>query len=133
MGVRLIRVRPAEWLAGAAGVVLIVSVFLGWVSTALGVILVLLALVGVALLVAQAARPSPALPTALSVLTVLAGLVATIIVAVRLIADGEGGAWLGLAGALGLLVAGWWSVATEPVRGMPLPEVRARPAPPPGG
>ena len=91
------------------------------------------ALLGVALLVAQAASPSPALPTALSILTVLAGFAATIVVAVDLLADGEGGAWVGLAGAVGLLAGGWWSMATEHVRGMPTPEVRARPAPPPGG
>jgi hypothetical protein len=130
---KLVRVRPAEWLAGVAGVVLIASLFLGWASAVLDVILALLALAGLALLVAQAARPSPALPTALSVLTILAGFVATIIVVVRLLAEGEGGAWLGLAGALALLGAGWWSMATEDVRGMPMPEVRARPAPPPGG
>jgi hypothetical protein len=131
--VSLVRVRPAEWLAGAGGVVLIVSLFVGWASTVLVVILALLALAGPALLVEQAARVSPALPSALSALSVLAGLAAAIIVAVHLIVSGDGGAWLGLAGALGLLAGGWWSMGSERVRGVPAPEVEMRPAPPPGG
>jgi hypothetical protein len=159
--VRRVRVRPGEWLAGAAGVLLIVSLFLtwytapgfrplaratgyaplggfgtGWQAFAVAdVLLTVLALSGVALLVAQAARSSPALPTALSIFTVLAGVVATIVVVVQLLGGPDGaslgaGAWLGLAGALGLLAGGWWSLATETVRGMPEPEVEVRPAPP---
>ena len=71
----------------------------------------------------------PAIPTALSILTVLTGLAATIVAIVRLIASPGTTAWLVLGGALGLLTGGWWSMATEEVRGMPLPDVEVRPAP----
>ena len=56
---------------------------------------------------------------------------ATILVAIELLAGSDlgAGAWLGLAGALGLLAGGWWSMATETVRGMPVPDVEVRPAP----
>ena len=118
----LVRVRPGEWLAGAAAVLLIAAPFFD-------VVLTILALPGLALLVAQAVRRSPALPTALSILTVLTGAAATIVAIVRLLASPGTAAWLVLGGALGLLSGGWWSLATETVRGMPSAEVEARPAP----
>jgi hypothetical protein len=156
----LVRVRPGEWLAGAGGVLLIASLFLtwypapaappragatpyaplggfgtGWQAFAVvDVILTILALSGPALLVVQATWSSPALPATLSIVAILAGFVATILVAIELLTppDGAGlgaGAWLGLAGALGLLVGGWWSMGTETVRGVPQPDVEVRPAP----
>jgi hypothetical protein len=69
---------------------------------------------------------------------VLAGAAATIVVVIELLTppdgmDVAGGAWLGLAGALALLVGGWWSLATETVRGVAAPDMEVRPAPPPGG
>ena len=112
---------------------------LGWRRTAwlrtgaFAGVLAALALVGIALLVAQATRDSPALPTALSVITVLAGLIATIVVVVRLLDRPSAlglGAWLGLVGALALLAGGWWSLKAAHVRGVPGPEVEGRPAPP---
>ena len=118
----LVRVRPGEWLAGAAAVLLIAAPFFD-------IVLTVLALPGLALLVAQAARRSPALPAALSIVTVLAGTAATIVVIVRLLGSPGTATWLSLAGALGLLAGGWWSMATETVRGVPLPEVEVRPAP----
>jgi hypothetical protein len=155
----LVRVRPAEWLAAAAGALLFASLFATWYPAAgvapgftgyapLGgfgtgwqafavadIVLTVLAATGPALLFAQATRDSPAVPTALSAAAVFAGLVATIVVIVHLLArpDGSGlgaGAWLGLAGALGLLAAGWRSTAEEAVPGVPAPRVESRPAPP---
>jgi hypothetical protein len=118
----LVRVRPGEWLAGAAAVLLIAAPFFD-------VLLTILALPGLALLVAQAVRRSPALPTALSIFTFLAGVAATIVAIVRLLASPGTAAWLVLGGALGLLTGGWWSLATEEVRGVPAPDVEVRPAP----
>jgi hypothetical protein len=142
--VNLVRVRAAEWVAGAAGAALFVSLFLtwygadgsGWEAFAIAdVVLAVLAASGPALLAAQATRRSPALPTALSVLSVLAGLAATIVVVVRLLdrpdtLDPALGAWVGLAGAIGLLAGGWWSLHVAQVRGVPAPQVEIRPAPP---
>jgi uncharacterized membrane protein len=118
----LVRVRPAEWLAGAAAVLLIAAPFFD-------VVLTILALPGLALLVAQAVRRSPALPAALSIVTILAGVAATIVAIVRLLSSPGTAAWLVLGGALGLLTGGWWSMATEEVRGVPAPDVEVRPAP----
>jgi hypothetical protein len=159
----LVRVRPAEWLAAVAGAVLFASLFIVWYEphgipvppgatgyaplpaptgwqafSVLDIVLTVLATSGLLLLVVQASWRSPAVPSYLSVATVLAGAAATIIVVVRLLVRPEetglgAGAWIGLAGALGLLVCGWWSMGTEHVRGMPAPAVEARPAPPPGG
>lgn len=155
----LVRVRTAEWLAGAAGALLFISLFVTWYPAAgvkpgftgyapLGgygtgwqafavadVVLTVLAATGPALLLAQATRESPALPSFLSAASVCAGFAATIVVVVHLLVrpDGSGlgaGAWLALAGALGLLVSGWRSMAAEHVRGVPAPRVPVRPAPP---
>jgi hypothetical protein len=143
--VSLARVRPAEWAAGLAGAVLLVALFLPWYGTlaawdafdVIGVLLALLALPGPALLVAQAVRQTPAMGAALAIIGVLTGFVATILVAIRLIwpaANGAlgAGAWLGLAGAVGLAAAAWWSMGTEVVPDMPAPDVEVRPAPPAG-
>lgn len=115
-----------EWLAGAGGVVLIVSLYAG--PPALAVLLFLLALPAVALPVAQATRRSPALPVALAVLSGAGGLIAVILALVRLPGTA---AWLGVAGALGVLAGGWLSLRTEAVPGEPAPHVPRRPAPPP--
>ncbi len=160
------RVRAGEWLAGAAGALLLVALFLDWyertavpaargstayapMSSALtawqafsatDVLLALLALSGLALLAVQLTRRSPALPTAMSVVTVTCGIVAVLLVLVRLIAQpGDNaaveiapGAWLALLGALGLLAGGWWSLATERSPGAPVPRTAVRRAPPAG-
>jgi hypothetical protein len=118
----LVRVRPAEWLAAASAVLLIAAPFFD-------VLLTLLALPGLALLVAQAVRRSPAIPAALSIVSVLTGAAATVVAIVRLLASPGTTAWLVLGGAVGLLTGGWWSMATETVPGVPPPEVEVRPAP----
>jgi hypothetical protein len=143
------RVRAGEWLAGAAGLLLLVSLFLDWYDgpgsdgpgTVVTVVLALLALSGPALLAVQATRSSPALPAALSVIVVTCGALATLLVLVKLVLQpGDNGAvglaagaWIALVAALGLLAAGWRSMGTERNPGAPVPRVEVRPAPPAAG
>ena len=139
------RLRDGEWLAGGGGLALLASLWLDWYGgmtawqalAVIDVLLALLALVPLALVVAQATRRSPAVPVALSVLTPLAGALAAALIAFRLIdlPDGavavHGGAWLALAAALVVVVGGWRSMRVERVPGVSLPPVEALPAPPP--
>ena len=148
----LVRLRPGEWLAAAGGAALLVSLFLPWygararVATVTGfsafavidVLLVLLALLAFALAVLQATRDSPAMPVAVSVVTVPFGLVGVLVVLFRIVDEPgpdafievEPGAWVGLAGALAVLAGAWLSLATEHVRGLPPgPEPELRPTP----
>jgi hypothetical protein len=139
------RLRPAEWIAGAAGSGLLAALFVGWYSGAsaweafsvLDVVLALLALVPLALVVLQATRESPSLPATFSTLTVLAGLLATLLIGYRIIdqpgpdaaADVEGGAWIGLAAAVLTAGAGWRSLADESSPGRARPPIEDLPAP----
>ncbi len=139
------RVRDGEWLAAGGGVALLASLFLDWYGgrtawqglAVIDVLLALLALVPLALFAAQATRPSPAVPVALSVLTPLAGALAAVLIAARMIdrpdaAQGlHRGAWLALAAALVVVAGGWRSMRVERVPGVSLPPVEALPAPPP--
>jgi hypothetical protein len=116
------RIRAGEWLAGVGGVALIVG---AWSAPAvIAVLLCLVALLAIALPVAQATRRSPALPVALGVLTATVAIVAVALAAVV-------GAWLALAGALAVLAGGWLSLRAERVPGETAPHVPRRPAPPP--
>jgi hypothetical protein len=144
---RIGRLRDGEWIAGAGGVALIASMFLGWYSGAsawrafsvLDVVLLLLALVPLALVVLQATRESPSLPVAFSVLTMLAGTLATLLIAYRLLdqpgpndrVEVEPGAWIGLAAAAMTAAGGWRSMRVEEIPGVPLPPVEDLPAPAP--
>jgi hypothetical protein len=124
------RLRPGEWLAAAAGVVLIVSLFMADEFGVIGIVLVLVALVAFALFVLQATRISPALPVAFGVLTVTAGSIGTLLAVVLVIGDGGDGAWLSLAAVVALTIGGWLSIRDERVRGLPAqPEPELRPGP----
>jgi len=139
------RLRDGEWLAAGGGVALLASLFLDWYGgrtawqglAVIDVLLALLAFVPLALFAAQATRPSPAVPVALSVLTPLAGALSAVLIAVRMFDRpdaGQGlhrGAWLALAAALVVVVGGWRSMRVERVPGVSLPPVEALPAPPP--
>jgi hypothetical protein len=155
------RLRDGEWIAGAAGVALIASLSLHWYgfesanlvplggggaeATAwqafgvLDVVLVVLALFPLALVVLQASRESPAIPVAFSVFSLLAGLLAALLILVRIVDQPgdnalvgvEPGAWLGLAAALVIAGGAYRSLRVEPIPGARLPAVREMPAPSP--
>jgi hypothetical protein len=140
------RLRLGEWLAGAGGVLMIVSLFLPWYAGASGyealsvidVLLTLLALLALSLPFLQATRDSPALPVGAGVVTVVLGIVGVLLVLFRLIddpfsgAEVRGAAWLGLVAALAIEVGSWRSLAGEYVEGLPPdlePELRPTPSP----
>ena len=138
------RLRDGELIAGAGGLALLVSLFLGWYSGAsaweafsvVDVLLALLALVPLALVVVQATRESPSLPVAFSVFTVVAGLLATLLVLFRIVdkpggGDVELGAWIGLAAAVVTAAGGWRSMRVEEIPGAPDPPVQDLPLPAP--
>src|SRR3954454_1225155 len=122
------RLRHGEWIAGIAGVVLLVSLFLDWyrgggAAKATGwesfvvtdVVLAIAAVMGIALAAAAATQRTPAVPQALSALTTPVALVAAVLAVIHTISlpDGasgrEGGLWRGQAGRLGVLAGAWRS------------------------
>jgi hypothetical protein len=134
------RLGAGEWLIGVAGIVLLASLFLPWYegacpSAAAGcapaelsawealavtdVLLGLLAACALLVVVVTAAQRVPALPLALDGLLALAALVGSILVWVRMLAlpaaaSGRAWAlWLGLAGALGILVGAFLAMRDE--------------------
>ena len=131
--------RPAELLAGAAGLELAVSLFLpwyefagvrenAWQSLTLTEIPAALAALGALTLVATTVtRRSPAVPLAVATATATFALVALVAIAVRAGAPPAGasercyGLWLALAGALLVLVAALLSLRDErPSWGVPV-------------
>jgi drug/metabolite transporter (DMT)-like permease len=145
--VDLRRLRAGEWLALAAGITLIVSLFLPWYETddgdvsgfavmsVIDILLVLVAAVGITLAVLQATQTTQTLPVGFGVLTVVTGAIGTLLTLFRLIdspgaGDVSWGAWLGLVAVVALTVGGWRSIANEHVRHLPPgPEPERRPAP----
>jgi carbon starvation protein CstA len=154
------RLRDGEWIAGAGGVALLASLFLHWygldlaldpiddvvpeatawqVFGVLDVVLALLALVPLALVVTHATRPSPAIPVFFSVMTVLAGILAALLILYRIvnqpgpneIVDVQLGAWLGFLAALVITGGGWRSLRVEPIPGTPMPPIEDLPLPAP--
>jgi drug/metabolite transporter (DMT)-like permease len=141
------RLRDGDWIAGAGGIALLASLFLGWYSGAsawqafsvLDVVLALLALVPLGLVATQATRESPSLPVAFSVLTTVTGALATLLVLYRILnqpgpndaVDVEAGAWIGLAAAVAVAGGGWRSMRVEAMPGMPAPPIEDLPAPAP--
>jgi carbon starvation protein CstA len=147
------RVRIGEIVAGAAGVLLLVSMFLGWYTvsgrddslTAWGafgfvdVLLAVVALLGIALALSQVVGRGPALPVALGVITTTLGLAGTLLLLYRIVNqpgpnDAIGvstGAYLGLVAGLGVFLGAWLSLSDErprPVDPSP-PEPQRRPTP----
>jgi len=131
--------RPAEVLAGIAGLLLAVSLFLPWFEfggvredawTALTVSEVpaaLAALGALTLVAVTVTQRSPAVPLSVAVLTATLAFVALVLVAVRAGAPPAGasarcyGLWLGLAGSAGVLVAAMLSLRDErPSWGVPV-------------
>jgi len=141
------RLRAGEWIVALSGVALLGSLFAPWYAAgrtgwealaANDVILALIAGAAVALWLITASQSVPALPIAFAALVTLAGAVATILVAVRVIwpAGGAGsrdwGIWLALAGALGIAAGGWIGMRDERLSKPSRPtDSTGRPAPPP--
>jgi hypothetical protein len=154
------RLRLGEWVAAVGGVGLFASLFASWYGTSipvgetaidltagfsawqsfdvLDIVLVLVAALAVALAVLQATQRSPTLPVGAGVLTVLAGAVAALLIAYRIVNqpgpneffEVREGAWLGLIAAVAIAVGGWESLRNEHVRGAAVgPEPELRPAP----
>jgi peptidoglycan/LPS O-acetylase OafA/YrhL len=144
------RLRAGEWVAAAAAVALLVSLFSPWFGAgaqtlsawealaANDVLLAFVAASGVLLAIMTATQRVPAVSIALAGLVTLAGLVGVVLVLVRVLdlpepADGrEWGLWLALAGAAGIVVGGVLSMRDERLSkpGRPT-DATGRPAPPP--
>jgi hypothetical protein len=125
------RLHAGEWIAGASGTALLVSLFLPWYGVrddsisawdALAVTDVLLAIVaacGVLLAIVTATQRVPAVPIALAAVVTLVGLIGLVLVVIRALdlpagADGrEWALWLGLVGAGGIVVGGSLAMADE--------------------
>jgi hypothetical protein len=125
------RLRAGDWVASLSGAALFVVLFLPWYSAGdeeasawemlavIDVVLALVAALAVSLLPVTASQRVPAVPIALSAFTTLAGLIALVLVLVRLVslpgaAEGtELGVWLGLLAALGVVVGSGFAMRDE--------------------
>jgi hypothetical protein len=148
------RLRPGELVAGVAGVALVVVMFLDWYGvrgrdeglsawsafTVTDLVLLLVALAGVALAVLHVTQRAPALPVAASVLAAALGIVATALLAYRLLnqpgpndlVEVRVGGWLGLVAVAAVATGGWLSTSDDSAPGGgpgPVP-VERRQAPP---
>jgi uncharacterized membrane protein len=147
--VDLRRLRAGEWLAAAAGVLLIISLLVPWYEddsgdvtgfealTIIDLALAALALLAISLAVVQATHDSPTRPVAAGVLCVTFGILGIVLVLFRLVDQPQDGliglgigAWLALAATVAITAGGWLSIANEHVRGLPPDrEPELRPAP----
>jgi hypothetical protein len=125
------RLRTGEWIAGVSGLVLLVTLFLPWYADdagsrtgwqslgALDVVLFLVALAALAIPVVTAAERTPAIPLALQSLTTLAGILAVVLVLVRVLnmpdwaVEREWGLWLGLAVTVGIVTGAFIAIRDE--------------------
>lgn len=145
------RVRPPDYLAGLAGLVLLFSLFTPWYTVSDGTAtgwsslrlidlwLALTAALAIALPIVTLAREAPALPVAVDVLTALASFVGVLLVLYRLLAlpNAEfttGRSWgvlLAAVAVLGTAAGAYWAVRKQDMPATrPPPEVRAMPTPP---
>jgi hypothetical protein len=149
------RLRGGEWIAGLSGAALVVILFLPWYGAegtsatssaweAFSVndgILLFVALFAVGLAVAAGTQRTTAVPNAMASLTALFGILAIVLVAVRLAwppgdaTTREYGAWLGLAACLGIVFGAYRAMANEhtPRTAAPKIDVTPLPAPHPEG
>ena len=149
----LSRLRPGELIAAAGGVALLVVMFLDWyavggttsvggsdVRISLGltaweafgitdILLALAALIAIGLAVITAARRSPALPVAASVITSTTGILATLLVLYRILnqpgpnefVEVKLPAFLGFLCVLAIAAGGWRSMRDEQWEDAPVP------------
>jgi heme A synthase len=155
------RLRAGEWIAGVSGLVLLVALFLpwygdgdgsrtGWQSLgALDVVLAVVALAALAIPVVTALERAPAVPLAHESLTTLLGLLAVVLVLIRVInmpdwaTEREWGLWVALAATLTIVIGGLVAMRDErlsrdgrhtDLTGVPVPaqrEIETLPAPHP--
>ena len=153
------RLRAGEWITAAAGILLVVSLFLPWYThpdgadvsaweafAILDVLLLALAVLAVGLLVLTAVQPTAAVPIAADALLTLVAAAMALLTFFRVLNAPEsleraGSAWLGLAAVLAVVVGSVISMRDErlskPGRptdatGVPVtaaPEVETIPAP----
>lgn len=125
------RLRTGEWLVGIAGLVLLVALFLPWYTGdaasrtgwqalgALDVVLAIVALSALAVPVVTAFQRVPAVPLAHEALTTLAGMVAVVLVLVRVLnmpdwaVERDWGLWVALAATLAVVAAGLTAMRDE--------------------
>jgi hypothetical protein len=153
--VDLRRLRLQEYLAGAFGIVLLVSTFLDWYGGdagkasawetfgALDVMLAVVGLMAIALMAMTAAQRAQAIPLAIGSLLVLIGLITSVWLVFRVVRtpgdfpDREIGLWLGLGSCLGATGAALWSIRDDrfprAVADAGRVDVTPLPAPPRGG
>jgi hypothetical protein len=139
------RLRHGEWMAGIAGAVLLVSLFLDWYDaanawesfTVTDVVLAISALMGLALALSAATQRTPAVPQGISALTVPVALVAAVLAVIHAISLPDGastrelGLWLGLFGVIGVLVGAWRSMGDQSFPATARPDVEVTPLPAP--
>ena len=156
MSVAPSRLRGGEWLAALGAIVMIVALFgLHWYGPTAGTpttrsgwngathlhwLLALDILVGLALVLAQAACRAPAIPACLSVVSSVLTAITLLWLLFRVIIDAqphqEVGAWIELVGALVLLVGSYWSLRQEGIapedgpQEIPVLSLPAAPTPP---
>lgn len=145
------RVRRADWLVGALGVILLASLWTDWYEFPQGgktawesfglldLVLALVALLAIALPLVTAARESPAVPLAVLVCGISTSFLTLFFVLVRAInepgdnaeVDFAAGAYVGMLAALAIIAAQGVAMRDESSPGLePVPEIPARPAPP---
>lgn len=150
----LVRLRPADWLTGVAGVLSLLLLWAPWYSVSdgtidawqafglLDVLIVLTALLAIALWVVTATRDTPELPVAMDVLCATLASITALLVIIRLldVPHGDfttGREWGVVAGtivAIAVAAGAWAAMRDERARDMrPGPEVQAMPAPPADG
>lgn len=135
------RLRAGEWLVTAASLALLVSLFLHWRSGTSGwqafaivdVVLAVTALFGLFCVAAAATQPTVAVSISSQSVCVLVGLAATVIALVKALGDDvAGGAFLGLAGSLGIFIGS--AIAIRDERLSPAgrhTDMTGKPVPPP--
>jgi hypothetical protein len=130
--------------------VLLVALFLDWYSADRGVtanawetfgltdiVLAVAALMGISLAVAAATQHSPAVPQTISALTTPVALAAAVLAVIHTISLPDGasgrelGVYLGLAGAVGVLVGAWRSMGDQSFPRAATPHVEVTPLPAP--
>ena len=140
------RLRAGEWIVGAAGIALLVSLFLDWYGSAnawqsfsvADIVLLVSALCGIALFLAVATQRSPAVGQGLSACTVPVALLAAVLVVIHALSVPSGaaggraiGLWVGLVGAFGVLVGAWRSMGDQSFPRGAAPQIEVTPLPAP--